>query len=286
MLEIHRMGKEWRVTRENGTGSMYTHPHVADVFLVAYGLVGLVDGWRTLGATPVAKARVSATVVVPALIAVAQGATGCAARALETWREWTTPHSRCTFTVHTHTGEHTRKKRVSSCVERVYVSSIVYFSFFPFFQIVEKYDWAVCSRAMDAHRFEKRGSSHCGNAFNVYIGFQRLYCPRYTDLWKSSPERNRETPLDRFGNNFGFGKWIFWKKKKDILIGLRLFFTLRSVVIDLVQKSFFDFPLVNFSRDTDLLDVATFCCLKNKFVEMKIVKIEIRKRRSLPAIFY
>lgn len=61
---------------------MYTHPHVADVFLVAYGLVGLVDGWRALGATPVAKARVPATVVVPALIAVAQGATGCAARAL------------------------------------------------------------------------------------------------------------------------------------------------------------------------------------------------------------
>lgn len=67
------------VSQANAPG---TFPHVADVFLVAYGLVGLVDGWRALGATPVAKARVPATVVVPALIAVAQGATGRAARAL------------------------------------------------------------------------------------------------------------------------------------------------------------------------------------------------------------
>lgn len=64
-------------------GNAYTHPHVADEFLVAYGLVGLVDGWRALGTTAVAKARVPATVVVPALIAVAQSTAGCAAGALQ-----------------------------------------------------------------------------------------------------------------------------------------------------------------------------------------------------------
>lgn len=64
-----------------------THPHVADELLVAYGLVRFVDGWRTLGATTVAKARVPATVVVPALIAVAQSAAGRATRALKHARD-------------------------------------------------------------------------------------------------------------------------------------------------------------------------------------------------------
>lgn len=62
---------------------MYTHPHVADELVVAYGLVRFADGWRTLGTTTVAKARVSASVVVPALIAVAQSAARCAAGTLK-----------------------------------------------------------------------------------------------------------------------------------------------------------------------------------------------------------
>lgn len=62
---------------------MYTHPHVADELLVAYGLVRFVDGWRALGSAAVAKARVPASVVVPALIAAAQSAAGCAAGPLE-----------------------------------------------------------------------------------------------------------------------------------------------------------------------------------------------------------
>lgn len=94
------------------------------------------------------------------------------------------------------------QKRVSSCVERVYtVSSIVFFSFFSppsflsvflfFFFFPGRREIRLCVRArwMRLHRFEKE-NSHCENAFNVYIGFQRLYCPRYrfSDLSKSSPE--------------------------------------------------------------------------------------------------
>lgn len=69
--------------RERGQRNVYTHPHVADELLVAYGFVRFVDGWRALGTTAVAKARVPASVVVSALIAVAQSAAGCAARSLE-----------------------------------------------------------------------------------------------------------------------------------------------------------------------------------------------------------
>lgn len=145
---------------------MYTHPHVADVFLVAYGLVGLVDGWRTLGATSVAKARVSATVVVPALIAVAQGATGCAARTLGNMARM---NDAAPLLVYTQDMEQTRKKRVSSCAERVYVTLDRLFSSF-FFQLVEKYE---CVRARWMCTALKRGQSHCENAFisafNVYI---------------------------------------------------------------------------------------------------------------------
>lgn len=62
---------------------MYTHPHVADELVVAYGLVRFADGWRTLGTTAVTKARISASVVVPALIAAAQSAARRAAWTLE-----------------------------------------------------------------------------------------------------------------------------------------------------------------------------------------------------------
>lgn len=57
--------------KRDGNRLMYSHPHVADELLVAYGLVGFVDGWRTLGTSAVAKARVPASVVVPALVPAA-----------------------------------------------------------------------------------------------------------------------------------------------------------------------------------------------------------------------
>lgn len=192
-------------------------------------------------------------------------------------------HSQCT-----HTQENTRERNACPVVWNVctYPRSFI----FPFFLFSRssRNTTEPCVRARWMRIALKREGvlivgtlSTFISAFNVYIVHDiRIF----GNLLRNVTVKLR---LDRFGNNFGFGKWIFWKKKKGILIGLRLFFTLRSVVIDLVQRSFFDFPLVNFSRNTPLLDVAMwFCCLKNKFVEMKIVKIEIRKRRSLPAIFY
>lgn len=45
-----------------------THPHKADKLLVAHSLVGLVDGRRTVRATAVAEAGISAAVVVTTLV--------------------------------------------------------------------------------------------------------------------------------------------------------------------------------------------------------------------------
>lgn len=192
---IHADGKGMTCNKGTVEEACTTHPHVADVFLVAYGLVGLVDGWRTLGATPVAKARVPATVVVPALIAVAQGATGCAARALETRRD--ERHRHCWAVYNGGYGTETCVQLCGTCVYRIldrfflfpppsFLSVFLFFFLFP-----GRREIRLCVRArwMRLHRFEKE-NSHCENAFNVYIGFQRLYCPRYrfSDLSKSSPE--------------------------------------------------------------------------------------------------
>lgn len=62
--------------------SMYTHPHKANELLIADGLVGLVDGGRTVGRPAVAEARVPTAVVVPALVAESQPAVSRAARTL------------------------------------------------------------------------------------------------------------------------------------------------------------------------------------------------------------
>lgn len=63
-------------------GALYTHPHEANELLIADGFVGLVNGRRTIGRSAVAKTRVPAAVVVPALVAEPQSALRRATRAL------------------------------------------------------------------------------------------------------------------------------------------------------------------------------------------------------------